>query len=559
VTRVVLAALVTIACLARGAHAQVGGFLDKDVAKLEIDSCSPDKDASTDELRKRGAEHYSRGEVLYLQGDYKGAVLELVASYCEIPYYSILKDIGQAYERQLEYAKAIAYLERYVLDVPKDAQRANACSPDPQDDKQNVLARIHVLEGLTAKIRVQTVPPDARVSIVQNNVVVSAGTSGSELEVVGGPYQLVVERAGYKTTTVDLHAEIGKPYTFLEQLQPLEGRLRIRVTPGDARVFLDQREVGAGFYAATLPAGKYTVQAEAADRVTETRTITVLSEQDTDVSFELAHVPEFGRRQLMIYGGIAGTVAGALIASAQSSRTIEAAGGAAGLSAGLLAVYWGTPHDLALGTSSLTVTSSLIGGVGGAALAAVLTNNLLGRNETSDPLIGGGLLVGAGVGYYIGDQTHPTPGDAAVINSGALWGTVAGGLFAVTFDAGSQINGGLVLTGLAMGTAGGTLLQRYFTVSRTRAALIDVSGIVGIVLALAAESLVQRARNDDSQSDARTANYALGGMATGLIVGGILTRNLDDPKLPGSLAPSIGKATTAAGSMTTTLGVSGRF
>ena len=558
-TRVALAAVMVLACIAGRARAQSTGFLDKDVAKLEIDACTPDKDATTDELRKRGAEHYSRGEVLYLQGDYKGAVLELVASYCEIPYYSILKDIGQAYERQLEYAKAIAYLERYVLDVPKDAQKANACAPDPQDDKQNVLARIHVLEGLTAKIRVQTVPTDARVSIVQNHRVISAGTSGTELEVVGGPYQLIVERAGFKTATVDLHAEIGKPYTFLEQLQPLQGRLRIRATPGDARLFLDQRQVGTGIYEAKLPGGKYTVQAEAADRVTETREITVLPDRDVDASFELAPVPEFGRRQLMIYGGIAGTVAGALIASAQSSRLVEVAGGAAGLTAGLLGVYWGTPKDLALGTSSLTVTSSLIGGGGGAALAAVLTNNLLGRNETSDPLIGGGLLVGAGVGYYIADQTHPTPGDAAVINSGALWGTVAGGLFAITFDPGSQISGGLVLTGLAMGTAGGTLLQRYFTVSRGRAALIDASGVVGIVLGLAAESLVQRARDDESQSDARTANYALGGMATGLIVGGILTRNLDDPKLPGNLAPSVGQATTTAGSTTTTLGVTGRF
>ena len=201
------------------------------------------------------------------------------------------------------------------------------------------------------------------------------------------------------------------------------------------------------------------------------------------------------------------------------------------------------------------MTSSLIGGVGGAALAAVVTNDLTGRNGVSDPLIGGGLLVGAATGYYIGYETHPTPGDAAVINSGALWGTIAGSLFAITFDPGSQISGGLVLTGLAMGTAGGTLLQRYFTVSRGRAALIDAAGVVGIVLGLAGESLVQRARDDDSQSDARTANYALGGLATGLIVGGILTRNLDDPKLAIPITPALGRATTGV----TTLGIQGSW
>ena len=531
-----------LAC-ARVALAQPSGFLDKDVPILEIDSCSPDKGVTTDELRKRGAEHYQRGEVLYLQGDYQGAVVELVASYCEIPYYSILKDIGQAYERLLEYAKAIAYFERYVLDMPKDAQKANACAPDPQDDKQNVLARIHTLRTLRAKIRVQTIPDDARVRIMQNNKIISEGRPGAELDVEGGPYQLVVERPGYHTVSTEFHAEIGKPYTFFEQLRPLEGHLRLRVVPGDGRLFIDNRQVGTGVYDVSMPSGKYTVEAQAQDRVTETRSIEVLPDQDTDVTFELHHIPEYGKQQLMVYGAIAGTGAGALIADAQSDRTITVLGGAAGLTAGLLGAYWGAPSELALGTSSLTVTSSLIGATGGAALSAVITNDLLGRNGVSGPLVGGGLLVGAGLGYYIGEETHLTPGDAAVINSGALWGTAAGALFAVTFDAESRISGGIVLSGLAMGTAGGTLLQRYFTVSRGHAALIDASGVVGLVLGLAAESLVQRARDDESQSDARTANYALGGLATGLIVGGILTRNLDEPKLPANIAPAIGKGT----------------
>jgi hypothetical protein len=539
------------------ARAQPSGFLDKDTPLLETDACAPDKDASTDELRRRGAEHYQRGEVLYLQGDYQGAVLEFVASYCEIPYYSILKDIGQAYERKLQYAKAIAYFERYVLDMPRDAQKANACAPDPQADKQNVLARIHVLRDLRAKVRVQTIPADAHVRIVQNNVIKAEGGSGTELEVVGGPYQLIVERPGYHSITTEFHAEIGQPYTFLEQLQPLEGRLRVRAAPGDARLFLDKRQVGTGLYETALPSGTYTVQAEAQGHVTETRQVTVLPDQDTDVNFELAPTPEFGRNQLMVYGAIAGGAAGALIASEQSSPVITVAGGAAGLAGGLLGVYWGTPRDLGLGTSSLTATSSLIGGASGAGLAAVITNNLLGRDQVSAPLVGGGLIVGAAVGYYIGDQTHPSPGDAAVINSGALWGTVAGGLFAITFDPGSRVSGGLVLTGLAMGTTGGTLLQRYFTVSRGHAALIDAAGVVGIVLGLAAESLVQRARDDKSQSDARTANYALGGMATGLIVGGIVTRNMDLPKPP-PIAPALGR-TTAGGVTTTMLGIQGTW
>ena len=93
---------------------------------LEVDNC-PRKDPalSEEELRRRGAEHYLRGETLYLQGDYLGAVKEFVSSYCLIPYYSILKDIGQAFERKLDYERAILYLQRYVDEIPGDAKRAS--------------------------------------------------------------------------------------------------------------------------------------------------------------------------------------------------------------------------------------------------------------------------------------------------------------------------------------------------------------------------------------------------------------------------------------------------
>ena len=529
------------------------GFIGKDTTLLEIDDCTPDKDVTDAELRRRGGEHYQRGEVLYLQGDYTGAVKELVASYCEIPYYSILKDIGQAYERELEYAKAIGYFERFVMAVPRDAKPANACAADPQEDKANMLARINVLSNLKAKIRVQTTPADARVALVKDGVTKARGTSGDELEVIGGPYQLIVERDGYHPITQLIHAEIGKPYTFFEQLEPLKGHLKIRVIPADARLFLDNREVATGSYETVLPGGRYTIQAEAQDRITSTRQIEVLPDKDTTVSFELARQPEFGRKQLLLYGGIAGGASGGLLAGQQSPFYVLLAGGG-GVAAGLFGVYYGTPKDLALGTSSLTVTSSLVGGVIGGALGEGLSNN---RNDVTLPLVGGGLLIGAVAGYYTADYSHPTPGDSAVINSGALWGTVAGGLFTISFDPGAKIGAGIVLSGLGMGTLGGVLLQRYFTVGRGHAALIDAAGVVGMVLALATENLADRAEQLAKPTDERTSNYALGGLATGLILGGILTRNMDDPQL--AITPIMSKATASDGSSTTTFGIGGTF
>lgn len=554
-------AVLAIIVLAARAHAQPAdtsqrdsGYIGKDIPLLEIDDCRPAPPVPEDQLRRIVSEHYQRGEVLYVQGDYPGAVEELVASYCLIPYYTILKDIGQAYERELDYEKAIAYLQRYALAVPKDAKAASTCAPDPQDDKRNVLARITVLERQQAKILINTEPSDTRITLSNDAGVKALGTSGKQLEVTGGRYQMDIERDGYHPIHREIRAEIGKPYTYFERLEPLMGRLRVRVIPADARLFLDKRQVGTGAFETELPGGRYTISGEAPDHVTVQREVEVLPDRDTPVTFELPAQPEFGHQQLLLFSGIAGAAAGGALALAQNTPAYVIGGIGAGAAAGLFAVYYGTPKDLALGTSSLTVTSSLIGGTIGGSAAAIISSN----GNFAAPMIGGGMIVGAGVGYYVGDQLHVRPGEAAIVNSGAVWGSVVGALFYTSFDAGRATGGGLVLSGLGMGTIGGVLITRYFTVSRARAALIDAGGAVGLLIGVATESVISQAGSSTSERTERSANYAIGGLATGLLVTGVLTRHMDEPNL-GSVAPVIQRTTPIGGNSTTTYGIGGSF
>lgn len=531
-----------------------GGYIGKEIPILEIDDCPPPPQVSPEELRKIGSEHFSRGEVLYVQGDYRGAVHELVAAYCISPYYTILKDIGQAYERELDYEKAIAYLERFVMNVPADAKRPNPCAPDPQDERKNVIARINVLGALKAKILINTDPPDAKITLSNDAGIAGRGRSGQELEVPGGRYQVLIERDGYHPVTQEVPAKIGKPYTIFTKLEAVKGRVRVRVVPADARLFLDNRQVGTGAFEAELPGGRYKLTAEASDRVTVTREIEVFPSRDTPISFELPPQPQVGRRQLLAYSAIGGSVAGSFLAAASTNGGLILGGLAAGGAAGFLGTYFGTPRDVALGTSSLTITSSLIGGTAAGAGTVVFTDD----PQRILPAIGGGLILGAGIGYYAGSRLRIRPGDAAVINSGALWGGVTGGLFVGSFDADQKVGAGIVLSGLAMGTLGGVLMTRYFNVSRGRAALIDVGGTVGVFVGIAIENVVTQAAESDSQSEReRTANYSLGGMAAGLILAGILTRNMDAPKL--SVSPVINQTSTGAGPSTTTFGVGGAF
>lgn len=535
------------------------GYIGQGPLQLEIDDCPPVPDVPTAELERRGAEHYERGEVLYAQGDYPNAVSELVSSYCLFPgYYNLLKDIGQAYERSLDYERAIAYLERYVIAIPKDAKRANACAPDPQDDRRYVSFRIETMRKLPARILVDTTPGGAKITLSNDAGIAGRATSGEPFGVRGGRYEMKIERDGYKTITRDITALIGRPYTFFERLEPLTGRLRVTVIPADARIFVDDQQVGIGTYEAERAGGAYKVTAEAKDRLTLSRRIVVLPEHDTPVSIELVAVPQFGRRQLIAYAALAGGVAGGAMLSSVTGNnlTLGGPGVLGGAAAGLFGTYYGLGNT-PLGTSDLAITSSLIGAVAGAAGATLFT-----RNQSIIVPVGGAALVAGGmIGYYVGDRLRVRPGEAALVNSGAVWGTTAGFLFVGSFNPGSRVGAGIALSGLGMGATAGVLLSRYYTISRAHAALIDVGGVIGMIVGVAAENLIYRqVQNSAIPTDTQrehTSNFALGGLALGLIASGYFTRNMDDVST--GLRPAIGATSASDGKSTMTYGVTGAF
>jgi hypothetical protein len=517
--------------------------------RLEIDDCPAPPAQAPEQRRAQASEHYQRGEVLYVQGDYAGAVVELVDSYCLLPYYTVLKDIGQAYERSLDYAAAIAYLRRYVSSVPGDATRAAACAPDPQEDKRNVSARIQVLAALPARILVETSPPNATVTLTGDSGITARATAGTQLEARAGHYQLSIELPGYDPISQAIEPEIGKPYTYFYRLDPQRGRVSVRATPQGTQLFLDRRFVGLNRYQDALPGGSYELVAEAPDHVTERRRLEVVPNQSREIAITLTAVPEVGHTQLSLYALVGGGYAGLTLSQLFGNSSVSGAGLLIGVVAGGGGVWRLAPRSVPLGTSSLSVTSSLIGAVVGGVSARMISTN----DTVVGPISGVGLLIGAGLGYYIGDATTVSPGDAAMVNTGALWGGAAGGLFAVALEPGTRTSGALILAGLAMGGVGGGLVTRTYAVSRKHAVLIDLAAIAGLVSGLAVKGLF-----DASTDNPRSAGYGLGGLAVGLIAGGLLTREVDDPPVD-KLQTVLGAATAMGGGQVPTVGVSGRF
>jgi hypothetical protein len=568
-----VAAVVAVVVVAPAARAQApaqvvapaqpapdAGYVGHEVTPLEIDDCKA-TDLSKDEVFKQGSEHWERGETLYVQGDYEGAVRELVYSYCLVPsFYSILKDIGQAYERNLDYEKAIGYLERYVREVPPGARPANACTLDPQQDKLNVGRRVEVLKKLKAKLYVESQPAGAQITIANDAGVAARARAGETIEVLGGHYDMTTELAGYEPVHQPIDVRIGKPYTYFVPLRPQQGRLSMQVLPADARIFIGDRLVGIGHIDTPLEGNTYIVTSEAPDRITDRRKVEVIANQTKRLHVELTAQPQIGRRQLIAFSTVAGAGATASLLYTFQNTGLAGVGSLGGGAAGFFGSLFLLPDDLPLGTSNLTVTATAGGAVLGAGASLLFTK----REDVIYPVAGATAVVTGAVGYVVGDRIRINVGDAALINSGVLWGSVAGSLFAASFDADHVVGGGLLLSGLGMGTAGGLLLQSNFSITRTHAALIDVGGIVGIIGGLAVESLVYPSRTSLGSSDGvdprnqeHLANFALGGMAVGLLAAGVLTRNLDSPKIP--VSPSVTQAPAAGGGSTTMYGVTGTW
>jgi hypothetical protein len=513
------------------------GWLDR-VSKgtEEIEQCRPRTGADDKELKRRKSDHYDRGVVLYEQGDYQGAIREFVTAYCDSPESSMFYNIGQAYERMLDYEKAVAYLERFILESPPEAP-----------NRKRAEIRVDVLRRTPARILVATSPKGAEVTLSSETGVSARARANSDvpIEVRKGTYTIRVVAPGHEPLEQTIVAEIGRPYSYYFQLEPVKSLLRVVASPADARVFLGDRLVGIGGYAERVAVGKYKLVVEAEGRPTQRRDVEVAPGRPSDVSVTLQQRPRSGRWELILASGLllgsaAGGTVGALF---DQEPAVSFLVGVGGLGIGFGGAYLGVPDDIPVGTSSYLIGSTLIGAAEGAAIASLFVCDEKVVTETDDEgvetsrasldcdkgteAINGATLAGAAVGGGFAALTASrldlSAGDAALINSAGMWGTASGILFWASFDREPSVFGPMILAGLNLGVVVGATLSARSEPSRGRMSLIDLSGLAGTVGGFALGQAFDSA-------DERLAHFALVGMATGLITGTWLTRNTDEPK-----------------------------
>lgn len=557
-TRRLLAFITALAAAAGPAAAEPeGGDSGEDGSDLTaaVDRCAERATTAEDELRRRALAHYNRGAVYYEQGDYESSVDEFLASYCDAPHPQTLFNLGQSYERLLDFETAVAFFDRFLREADPEARNV-----------RRARVRVRVLRRLPARVRVATVPAAARVSILRGNTLAASGDANSKdaLLVRGGDYTLKVELAGHQTIEQEVDLAIGQPYSYYFELKRKKGSLRVQTSPRSARIYVDDKLVGLGSYVETIPIGRYRVRVEADKREPVRREVVVVEGQRTDEVFTLPAPPRSGRWELIIAGGLMGLFAApAALSAADLSDTTRGVLGFGGTVLGVGASLVAVPKDIPIGHSSFTISSALVGGIEGASIAALfacdVVDNADGQPENdcnSDLIAGiatGGLISGLAFGAFTADRFDFDSGDAAIINSGALWGTAVGLLFFESFDENPELLAPLILGGLNLGLISSVALAARVKVSRRRIALIDLAGIGGAIAGFAlATGLEAR--------DERTAHVALVGIGTGLIVGTYLTRFVDELDSDiGTVQPTTGAAIDIAGRRTTTFGASLQF
>lgn len=526
---------------------------------LRVDSCPAAVEGEEEQVVvARARDNYDRGLILYEEGDFQGAVDAFVASYCARANHASFYNIGQSYERLLDFERSVLYFERY-------AKQAEVGSPD----KKKAALRAQVLKNLPAQIRIASVPAGAQVSIENESGIRARGVanSGDAIEVRQGKYTVRVELPGYEPVLRELVAKPGVPYAYYYSLDAKQGELQVRVSPDNARIFLDDRLVGVGQYSESLALGSYKITVEAPNRLPHSEEFQITSNKPTEIGVELDSLPSSGRLTLLIAApATVGLVSGAIMSELfdEGSLALAATLATTGIAYG--GSYYGIPKSITRGDAWFMLESALIGATEAGLLASAIACGNRGE-ECGEAVVSGaslaGAITGAGLSVLTYKRLQFSTGDAALVGSGAIWGIGTGALFHAIFDSDARTQAPLLLAGLNIGALTAAGIVAHNDVSLRRVAIIDLAGVGGL---LGGVSLAQAIDKDGEGEQ----NFAMLGLVAGLTAGTFLTRYLDEDsastKTKASSAsskkswfPALGAAEDSAGQSVLSYGLHTRF
>jgi hypothetical protein len=493
--------------------------------------------------------HFDAGLKAFEEGEYDRAVVEFETAWKLKPHPDFLINIATTYERLYKPKEARETYERFLAEAP------------PTSDLRALAEkRLRVLRTLRGSILVDARQKDATVHLTGAGIDVTKNSGSTFTELLPGTYHVHVEFPGYSSIDVDVNLAPGESHAVTDPLLIERETLTVLSVPDHARVFIDNVDTGEVTpLSRALEVGAHALRLELPDREPHAETVELKVGKPAFRRVNLPLPPRSGRTEMvlasMLYGGYAGT---ALTIAIGGSRVTTGTGIAAltltalgGVGLGLLGAWALTDEGMKVGHSSIIIGSTLWGTLAGTSLAFGLGLNNQATQQSTLAVSLAGSVLGLGAGILTARKADPSAGDAALVNSGGLWGYATGTLLteALSRRRGDhdQFFGWLSLGGEALGLATGSVMARGFEVSRRRVAVIDAAGLLGAVLGY---GIGYAAGDDSPDPDSGTlcpgpvnrcvsgARYALGGMVLGIVTASILTSRLhfDVPKTEALIA-----------------------
>ena len=492
--------------------------------------------------------------------------------------------------------------------------------------------RIESIDKRPSTFVINTVPDDVTVRIrAEGTPTVATDVSGqapNNFQVPRGRYRIDVTKTNYQgqTRTVDVDIAETKPLFF--KLDPIPARLEITTVPDLATLYVNGNRARNPYRQDVAP-GHYEVFAEAPNHEDKTIEFSLAPGEQKRLlgpdSLRLAYAQRSGRPELIfassLIGGFvgAGAVAAAIGSKLEdpdvASLLLVTSGGIAGLVAGALVATPLVPRYIPDNRALFVLGSMWIGAAEGAGIG-IVTDRIISKNEPIPlpctnpcrPPLGVdlragffGSVPGLALGLTTGALTAshaPTYGRAAMIQSAALGGALAGALaqLAARVGGGTQNtvhddtfkgattsqDGGTscipdaspdnpnmakcvykttsvldltpgALIGLNVGLAAGLMAaylpdQTKYGPTWKRVLLVDLATGAGALAGGVAGCVANGKCLDATPSPmarAISAGAALGGGVIGFFGGYLLTRHVDDePTSPSPLAASLTLAPT---------------
>ncbi len=467
--------------------------------------------------------HYQAGQRFYDRGDYESAIVEFEEAYRLKPHPNVLYNIGQAHERLLDYSQSVRWFDRYLKEAAPDAE-----------DRPIVENRLRVLRNLPARVSISTIPEHVQVTFLGEDGVEVRAETPTMQKLPAGKYTVFLDAQGWETERYQIVGDIGQPYFYQYRLKRSTASLQIFSRPRGARVFIDNHLVGETPFADSVEVGPHSLLLEHPDYPWHKEQIVIKPGKALKREIKLTRPIRSGRTELVIWSMIAGgALAERLVGGASpythrggtdTSLSLQIGASAAGIGLGFVGAFLATPNGIKVGHSSLIIGGGAFGTAIGASLGLGLSSKMPTQYIYALALLGGGL--GTATGILVSRWSDTSPGDAAVFNSGGLWGTASGALLAqAIFDKPtvSQL-GWFVLGGTVLGCAAGTIAARKVEISRGHVGLVDLGGVAGGGLGFVLGYVIG-IKSKGGNGFADGARYGLGGMSLGILTAAILSRN----------------------------------